>query len=136
MNLSGRLIDAFLALEETKRFAIAAERCYVSPSAFSQMITRLEAQVGARLFDRDTRNVALTPEGEIFSQGAHRIAAEINSSLTELRDRAQFTMGRVTIAAPPSMAPEPGDGPEHCEEWADPTATDSGSLWLQDAVSL
>lgn len=104
MNLSGRLIDAFLALEETKRFAIAAERCYVSPSAFSQMITRLEAQVGARLFDRDTRNVALTPEGEIFSQGAHRIAAEINSSLTELRDRAQFTMGRVTIAAPPSMA--------------------------------
>lgn len=104
MNLSGRLIDAFLALEDTRRFAVAAERCHVSPSAFSQMISRLEEQVGARLFDRDTRNVALTPEGEVFLQGAHRIAAEINSSLTELRDRAQRHVGRVSIAAPPSLA--------------------------------
>ncbi len=104
MNLSGRLIDAFLALEETRRFAVAAERCHVSPSAFSQMISRLEAQVGTRLFDRDTRKVALTPEGEIFLQGAQRIAAEINASLTELRDRAQRNVGRVTIAAPPSLA--------------------------------
>jgi DNA-binding transcriptional LysR family regulator len=54
MHLSGRLIDAFLALEETRRFAVAAERCHVSPSAFSQMIARLGEQVGARLFDRDT----------------------------------------------------------------------------------
>ena len=98
MNLSGRLIDAFLALEETRRFAVAAQRCNVSASAFSQMISRLEAQVGARLFDRDTRNVALTPEGEVFSQGAHRIAAEMNASLVELRDRAARTVGRVTMA--------------------------------------
>ncbi len=103
MNLSGRLIDAFLALEETRRFAVAAERCHVSPSAFSQMISRLEEQVGARLFDRDTRNVALTPEGEVFSQGAHRIAAEMDASLTELRDRAQRKVGRVSMAAPPSL---------------------------------
>lgn len=103
MNLSGRLIDAFLALEETKRFAVAAQRCHVSPSAFSQIIARLEALVGARLFDRNTRHVALTPEGEIFSQGAHRIAAEMKASLTELRERSQRTLGRVAMAAPPSL---------------------------------
>ena len=102
MNLTGRLIDAFLALEETRRFAMAAQRCHVSPSAFSQMISRLEEQVGARLFDRDTRNVALTPEGEIFSLGAHRIAAEISLAANELRDRAHRNVGRVSIAAPPS----------------------------------
>lgn len=104
MNISGRLIDAFLALEETRRFAIAAERCHVSPSAFSQMITRLEEKVGARLFDRDTRNVALTAEGEIFSKGAHRIANEIANSIAELRDRASCAVGRVSIAAPPSLS--------------------------------
>ena len=43
MNLSGREIDAFLALEETRRFAVAAKRCHLSASAFSQMISRLEA---------------------------------------------------------------------------------------------
>ena len=104
MNISGRLIDAFLALEETRRFAIAAERCHVSPSAFSQMITRLEEKVGARLFDRDTRNVSLTAEGEIFSKGAHRIANEITNSIAELRDRASCAVGRVAIAAPPSIS--------------------------------
>jgi len=96
INLSGRLIDAFLALEETRRFAVAAERCHVSPSAFSQTITRLEELVGARRFDRNTRNVALTPEGEIFAQGAHRIAAEIRQSTNELRDRAALQVGRVS----------------------------------------
>lgn len=104
MNLSGRLIDAFLALEETRRFALAAQRCHVSPSAFSQMISRLEEQVGARLFDRDTRNVALTPEGEVFSQGAHRIDTEIRATVDELRDRAHRRQGRISVAAPPSLA--------------------------------
>ena len=104
MNLSGRAIDAFLALEETRRFAVAAERCHVSPSTFSQMIGRLEEQVGARLFDRNTRNVSLTPEGEVFSHGAHRIAAEIRSSLDELRERADRRRGRVSVAVTPSLA--------------------------------
>jgi LysR family carnitine catabolism transcriptional activator len=103
MNLSGRLIDAFLALEDTRRFAIAAERCHVSPSAFSQMIGRLEQLVGARLFDRDTRNVSLTPEGEAFSAGAHRIAAEMSLSLAQMRDRSTLARGRVSVAAPPSL---------------------------------
>lgn len=103
-NLTGRAIDAFLALEETRRFALAAKRCHVSPSTFSQMISRLEEQVGARLFDRDTRNVSLTPEGEVFSAGAHRIAAEIRASLAELMDRATHRRGRVAVAATPSLS--------------------------------
>ena len=104
MNISGRLIDAFLALEETRRFALAAERCHVSPSAFSQMIARLEQQAGTRLFDRDTRNVSLTPEGMAFSEGAHRINGEIRRAMEELRDRVQCKTGRVSLAVLPSAA--------------------------------
>jgi DNA-binding transcriptional LysR family regulator len=106
MNISGRLLDAFLALEETRRFVTAAERCHVSPSAFSQMIRRLEQQVGARLFDRDTRNVSLTPEGEVFAAGARRSAAEMASTLAELTERNLRNTGRVSVAAPPSMCAE------------------------------
>lgn len=104
MNLSGRLVDAFLALEETRRFAVAAERCNVSASAFSQMIGRLEQQVGARLFDRTTRTVSLTPEGEVFAEGAHRIAAEVRATVLALQERVQRKTGRVSLAAPPSLA--------------------------------
>ena len=104
MNLSGRLLDAFLALEETRRFSLAAQKCHMSPSAFSQMIARLEERVGTRLFDRDTRNVALTPEGKVFSEGAHRIAADMKFTLTEIRDQIDRRSGRVSVAAPPSLA--------------------------------
>ncbi len=104
MSLSGRLIDAFLALEETRRFSLAAQRCHMSASAFSQMVARLEDQVGARLFDRTTRHVTLTPEGEVFAQGARRIASEMRAAIDDLQDRAARRTGRVSVAAPPSLA--------------------------------
>lgn len=104
MNLSGRLVDAFLALEETQRFSLAAERCNVSASAFSQMISRLEEKIGVRLFDRNTRNVSLTPEGQIFSIGAHRIANEMANIVHEVQFRSAKNTGKVSIGAPPSLA--------------------------------
>jgi LysR family transcriptional regulator, carnitine catabolism transcriptional activator len=104
MKLSARLLEAFLALEETRRFVVAASRCHVSPSAFSQMIGRLEDDVGARLFDRSARQVLLTPEGELFAAGARRIAAEMAASVAEIRDRTALRMGSVAIAAPPSFS--------------------------------
>ena len=106
MRLSARLLEAFLALEETRRFVVAASRCHVSPSAFSQMIGRLEKDVGARLFDRSTRQVLLTAEGEVFAVGARRIAAEMAASVNEVRDRTALRIGSVTIAAPASLSSE------------------------------
>jgi DNA-binding transcriptional LysR family regulator len=103
-NFSGRLLTAFLALEETRHFTLAAQRCHVSQSAFSQMIARLEREAGARLFDRDTRNVALTPEGELFAASARRLAAEIEGAFANLRDHAARRKGKVAIAALPSLS--------------------------------
>ncbi|KOF54592.1 MULTISPECIES: LysR family transcriptional regulator [unclassified Achromobacter] len=104
MNISGRLVDAFLALAESGKFSVAADRCNVSPSAFSQIISRLEEQVGARLFDRDTRNVSLTAEGQLFLTGARRIHAEWQAALSAIRNQSQLNQGRVAIAAPPSLS--------------------------------
>jgi LysR family transcriptional regulator, carnitine catabolism transcriptional activator len=104
MRLSARLLEAFLALEETRRFVVAASRCHVSPSAFSQMIGRLEEEVGARLFDRSARQVLLTPEGEAFAINARRIAAEMAASIEEIRDRSALRTGSVTVAAPGSVS--------------------------------
>lgn len=102
MKISTTQIEAFLALEQTLRFSEAADRCHISTSAFSQIISRLEDTVGARLFDRSTRQVALTPEGEVFSWGAKRIAAEMDATVGELRARLAGRSGQVTIAATPS----------------------------------
>jgi DNA-binding transcriptional LysR family regulator len=56
-------IDDFLALEHTRNFTRAADMRHTTQSAYSRRIARLEEWLGARLFDRDARPVALTPEG-------------------------------------------------------------------------
>ncbi|GAA1309839.1 LysR family transcriptional regulator [Pseudonocardia xinjiangensis] len=58
-----REIEIFLALAEELHFGRTAERLHVSQARISQTIKKLERQVGAPLFDRTSRRVALTPIG-------------------------------------------------------------------------
>jgi DNA-binding transcriptional LysR family regulator len=103
-NLSTRDLRGFLALAEAKHFRRAAERCRLSQAAFSQLIRRVEAAAGARLFERSTRQVALTAEGEVLATAAARIVADIDAALTDLRDHISLRKGRVGVAALPSLA--------------------------------
>ena len=104
MNLSARDIRAFLALAEVKNFTRAAVRCHLSQPAFSALIKALEASVGLQLFDRSTRHVLLTPEGERFLLSAQRIAAELEDCAKAMRDTAQLARGHVSVALLPSLA--------------------------------
>ncbi|CAM4353189.1 LysR family transcriptional regulator [Comamonas aquatilis] len=104
MNLSARDIQAFLALAEVKNFTRAAVRCHLSQPAFSALIKALEASVGLQLFDRSTRHVLLTPEGERFWLSALRIAAELEDCAKAMRDTAQLARGHVSVALLPSLA--------------------------------
>lgn len=78
----------------------------MSQSAFSQAISRLEGQVGVRLFERSTRNVALTPEGELLLPLAQQIVRAMADALQTLRDHAEGLRGKVAIAALPGASAE------------------------------
>ena len=104
INISYKLLKAFLTLSEQRNFTRAAECCHVSQSAFSGMIRRLEDELGARLFSRDTRNVVLTPEGELFTEAARHLVNDIQWTFSDLRDYVAKKKGRVGIAALPSIA--------------------------------
>ena len=104
MNISSRQIDAFLALAAQRNFTRAAAQCHLSQPAFSALIRALEDGLGLRLFDRSTRHVALTAEGENFHASALRIRAEVDAALAGMRDAAQLRRGRVAIALLPSLA--------------------------------
>ncbi|MDD0813564.1 LysR family transcriptional regulator [Curvibacter sp. HBC28] len=97
-------LEAFGALVQTRHFTRAAERCHLSQSAFSQKIRRLELAVGARLFERSTRQVSLTPEGEVLAQEVLRLEQELQQALGRLQALAGLQAGRVAVAALPSMA--------------------------------
>jgi len=104
INISFKLLKAFLTLSEQKNFTRAAEHCHVSQSTFSGMIQRLETELGARLFDRDTRNVVVTPEGEMFAEAAQQLVDDIQWTFSDLSDYVAKKKGRVAIAALPSIA--------------------------------
>ncbi|WP_030909777.1 LysR family transcriptional regulator [Streptomyces sp. NRRL F-5126] len=59
-------IEIFLALAEELHFGRTADRVGVSQSRVSQTVARLERRVGAKLFERTSRRVTLTPIGEQF----------------------------------------------------------------------
>ncbi|MFD8617381.1 LysR family transcriptional regulator [Streptomyces sp. NPDC059513] len=68
-----RLLRAFLAVAEELHFTRAAARLFVAQQALSRDVRRLERELGAELFVRTTRQVALTPDGERLLPYARRV---------------------------------------------------------------
>jgi len=63
-ELEIRSLRYFVAAAEELNFTRAAARLYVAQQALSREIQRLEARLGTKLFERTTRRVTLTPDGE------------------------------------------------------------------------
>ncbi|MDQ2138227.1 LysR family transcriptional regulator [Alcaligenaceae bacterium B3P038] len=104
INLSTRDLRAFLALVDQRSFTRAAQQCNLSQSAFSTQIRAIEDSLGDRLFDRDTRNVSLTPQGQVLEQSIRRMVTEFDEMVDDFRGRAAREKGRVAVAALPSVA--------------------------------
>jgi LysR family carnitine catabolism transcriptional activator len=104
MNVSTRQLRAFMALAAERNFTRAAAASHLSQPAFSALIRQLEDSLGVRLFDRSTRHVSLTAEGEEFERSARRVLAEFDVAVSGMHERAARERGRVSIALLPSLA--------------------------------
>jgi LysR family hydrogen peroxide-inducible transcriptional activator len=80
-------------LAETRSFTRAAELCSVSQPALSKAVAQLEEQLGARLFDRTTKQFELTPFGRALLPFVERVL----SAHDELTRRAMLEHGRITL---------------------------------------
>ena len=98
-DLDIRTLRYFVAVADELSFTRAAERLFVAQQAISRDIRKLEAQLGTTLFDRTTRRVALTPDGE-------RLLAEARELLA-VHDRI---LGGRSEAAKPVVADLMSDG--------------------------
>ncbi len=56
----------FYAVANTGNISKAAKELYISQPAISKSIQKLEENVGVKLFDRSSRGVSLTPEGQLL----------------------------------------------------------------------
>jgi len=85
-KLNLRVLRIFIALEESKSVANAADSLGLSKSSVSQHITTLERSIGIPLFDRKQKPIVLTPAGQVLSLHANRILANISAAETALAD--------------------------------------------------
>jgi len=65
-----RNLKLFRHLAGTLHFARTSQACYITPSALTRVIQRLEAELGEKLFVRDNRSVELTQAGAAFKKYA------------------------------------------------------------------
>lgn len=92
-----RQVEHFLAVVRSGSFTAAAQDVHVVQSALSASIRKLERELGAPLFDRTTRRVALTEAGRALLPLAHRITADVVAARGEVAAVAGLTRGRVSI---------------------------------------
>lgn len=104
MNITLKQIESFLAVARTLSFSQAAEQIHLSQPALSANIRRLEETVGARLFDRDTRTVALSMVGAAFMPIATGLMDNVDHGLAHIQDILAGQQGRLNIAVAPSVA--------------------------------
>ena len=88
-----RDIEIFLTLAEELHFGRTAERLHVSTARVSQTIKKLERRIGAALFERTSRQVALTPIGR-------RLDDDLRPAYQQIREGIDRAIASGRSAAP------------------------------------
>lgn len=96
-----RQLRYFAAVARHGSFTRAADELWLTQSALSQQIRRLEAEAGVALFARTSRGAELTAAGEELLARAERVLAEVDAARAELAAHAGATGGRARVAATP-----------------------------------
>lgn len=94
----------FCAVARHGTFTRASQAEHVAQPSLSQQILKLEAELGAKLFDRLPRSARLTVFGKAFLPNAERILREMGEAKNELRDMSGDEKGPVVMGIIPTIA--------------------------------
>ena len=92
-------LELLLAIREHGSLAGAAGTAGVVPSVVTKKLAALETRLGFKLFQRTTRKVVPTPEGEALCERARGLLAGVQAMEMELQERHRDPVGRIRLAA-------------------------------------
>lgn len=102
MNLTLRQLEILVAIGDTLSLTAAAERLGVSQPSVSETLRRVEGELGCRLVDRTTRQLALTYEGQHVVASARGAMRSLAGTFEAIARRGDSVHGRLSVAALPS----------------------------------
>lgn len=97
MTMNLNQLRYFVSVAESGSFTRAAMNHYISQTAITQQIRVLEESVGAKLFDRHSRPVSLTPAGRVFLKEAREILAKMDAALLKTREATTGLEGELRL---------------------------------------
>jgi DNA-binding transcriptional LysR family regulator len=131
-------LTIFLAVAETGSMTAAGRRLELSQPAVSQAMARLEAKIGAHLFERDIRPLRLTPAGEMLRDGGPKLLEDEEALRRRVINIAEVEPSAIRLGLVDSFAATAGPKliralrgyTEHISVWSGITS----NLWddLQD----
>ncbi|WP_229219014.1 LysR family transcriptional regulator [Rugamonas brunnea] len=101
MSLKLRQLSHLVLLADELHFARAAERAFLSQSAFSRSIGALEEETGMRLFDRGPHFVSPTPAGQHVIDRARRLLSSSHDLSREIAMLRSGDLGNIAVGAGP-----------------------------------
>jgi DNA-binding transcriptional LysR family regulator len=103
VRLELRHLRYFCQVADELHFGRAASRLAVSQPALSVQIRRLEEIVGATLFERHTRQVALTEAGRVFDEAARRLLRDVEAAVVATRQAHEGEVGMLRVGFGPTL---------------------------------
>jgi len=98
-------IEYILALEKLKNFRLAAEACFITQSTLSAMVAKFEDQVGLEIFNRKTRPLSITADGERIIKSLKSITREFQLFDETIYELKGIEIGELELACIPTVAP-------------------------------
>ncbi len=86
-----------LAVAEYENFSLAAQACHIGQPALSQQVSKLEAELGVALFNRNSRKVKLTEAGREFIYRAREIIQRADALQAEMANYAGVKRGTLNL---------------------------------------
>lgn len=103
MRLDFEEIKSFVLIAELGSFHRVAQHLFITQTALTRRIQKLEASIGLKLFDRTTRKVELTPIGRDFLPQAKAIVDSLSREVERLKGVSESKRGNFSLACVPSM---------------------------------